>query len=157
MLDLSSPTRDRTHVSCIGRQILNHWTTSKLLPFIYIYTNIHFSGSSENLVVKNLPAMQETWVLCLGWEDPVGKGVATSVFLPGESHGQRSLMGYSPWGHRELDTTEQLTLLSLLFTAVSLVSGRVPGTSHGRCVCHCRKDWKRDGYPCGGQVGYQYP
>ena len=66
-------------------------------------------------------------------------------------------MGYSPWGHRELDTTEQLTLLSLLFTAVSLVSGRVPGTSHGRCVCHCRKDWKRDGYPCGGQVGYQYP
>ena len=109
MLDLSSPTRDRTHVSCIGRQILNHWTTSKVLPFIYIYTNIHFSGSSENLVVKNLPAMQETWVLCLGWEDPVGKGVATSVFLPGESHGQRSLMGYSPWGHRELDTTEQLT------------------------------------------------
>ena len=31
------------------------------------------------------------------------------VFLPGESHGQRSLEGYSPWGHKELDTTEQLT------------------------------------------------
>ena len=30
----------------------------------------------------------------------------TPVFLPGESHGQRSLMGYSPWGHKELDTTE---------------------------------------------------
>ena len=30
----------------------------------------------------------------------------TSVFLPGESHGQRSLAGYSPWGHTELDTTE---------------------------------------------------
>ena len=30
----------------------------------------------------------------------------TSVFLPGESHGQRSLVGYSPWGHKELDTTE---------------------------------------------------
>ena len=28
------------------------------------------------------------------------------VFLPGEFHGQRSLVGYSPWGHRELDTTE---------------------------------------------------
>ena len=28
------------------------------------------------------------------------------VFLPGESHGQRSLVGYSPWGHKELDTTE---------------------------------------------------
>ena len=32
----------------------------------------------------------------------------TSVFLPGESHGQRSLTGYSSWGHKELDMTEQL-------------------------------------------------
>ena len=30
----------------------------------------------------------------------------TPVFLPGESHGQRSLMGYSPWGHKESDMTE---------------------------------------------------
>ena len=35
----------------------------------------------------------------------------TPVFLPGEFHGQRSLAGYSPWGHKELDTTEWLTLL----------------------------------------------
>ena len=34
----------------------------------------------------------------------------TPVFLPGEFHGQRSMAGYSPWGHKELDTTEQLTL-----------------------------------------------
>ena len=33
----------------------------------------------------------------------------TPVLLPGESHGQRSLGGYSPWGHKELDTTEQLS------------------------------------------------
>ena len=33
----------------------------------------------------------------------------TPVFLPGESHRQRSLAGYSPWGRKELDTTEQLT------------------------------------------------
>ena len=33
----------------------------------------------------------------------------TPVFLPGKSHGWRSLVGYSPWGHKELDTTEQLT------------------------------------------------
>ena len=38
----------------------------------------------------------------------------TPIFLPGEFHGQRSLAGYSPWGHRELDITEQLTL-SLFF------------------------------------------
>ena len=34
----------------------------------------------------------------------------TPVFLPGESHGQRNLKGYSPWGHKELDRTKQLTL-----------------------------------------------
>ena len=34
----------------------------------------------------------------------------TPVFLPGEFHGQRCLAGYSPWGHKELDTTGQLTL-----------------------------------------------
>ena len=34
----------------------------------------------------------------------------TPVFLPGEFHGQMSLAGYSPWGHKELDTTERLTL-----------------------------------------------
>ena len=48
-------------------------------------------------MVKNLPAMQETWVQSLGQEDPLEKEMATySVFLPGESHGQRSLAGYSP-------------------------------------------------------------
>ena len=42
-----------------------------------------------------------------GREDPLEKGMAThSVFLPGEFHGQRSLMGYSPWGCTELDMTE---------------------------------------------------
>ena len=34
----------------------------------------------------------------------------TPVFLPGESHGRRSLVGYSPWGHKESDTTERLHL-----------------------------------------------
>ena len=57
--------------------------------------------------VKNLPAMQETWIRSLSWEDPLEKGMTThSVFLPGESHGQRSLAGYSLWDCKELDTTE---------------------------------------------------
>ena len=52
-------------------------------------------------LVKNLPAMQETWVRFLGREDPWRrKWQPTPVFLPGESHGQRSLAGYSPWGHK---------------------------------------------------------
>ena len=57
-------------------------------------------------MVKNLPTMQETWVQCLGWEDPRRKErLHTPAHLPGKSHGQRSLTGYSPWGHKELDTT----------------------------------------------------
>ena len=60
--------------------------------------------------VKNLPAMKETQVQPLGWKIPWRREwLSTPVFLPGESHGQRSLAGYSPWGHKELDMTEQLT------------------------------------------------
>ena len=51
--------------------------------------------------------MQETYVQSLGQEDPLEEGMAThSVFLPGESHGQRSLAGYNLQGHREWDMTE---------------------------------------------------
>ena len=60
-------------------------------------------------MVKNLPAMLETWVGSLGREDPLEEGMAThssilawGIPLPG----QRSLAGYSPWGHKELDTSE---------------------------------------------------
>jgi len=54
--------------------------------------------------------MWETWLPSLGWEDPLEKEMATnSVFWPGKSHGQRSLEGYSPWGCKESDMTEQLT------------------------------------------------
>ena len=53
-------------------------------------------------MVKNLPAMQETQVQSPAREDPLEKG-PTPVFLPGEFHGQRSLAGYSPWGHKELN------------------------------------------------------
>ena len=52
-------------------------------------------------MVKNLPSMWKSWVRSLGWEDPRRrKWQPTPVFLPGEFHGQRSLAGYSPWGHR---------------------------------------------------------
>ena len=62
-------------------------------------------------MVKNLPAMQETRVLSLGQEDPLEKeGQPTPVFLPGKSRGQRGLVGYGPWGHKESDRTEQLPL-----------------------------------------------
>ena len=60
-------------------------------------------------VVRNLPALQETWVQSLGWEDPLGWEEHTPVFFPGGSHGLRSLVGYSPWGCKESDTTERIS------------------------------------------------
>ena len=55
--------------------------------------------------------MQETWVQSVGQEDPLEKETVThSSILPGESHGWRSLEGYSPWGRKESDTTERTKL-----------------------------------------------
>ena len=62
-------------------------------------------------MVKNLPAVQEPrfdpWVRKIhcrrAWQP-------TTIFLPGESHGQRSLVGYGLRGYKVLDMTEQLTL-----------------------------------------------
>ena len=66
-----------------------------------------FPGGS---VGKNSPASardQETQVRSLREEDPLEKEMATySSILAGKSHGQRSLVGYSPWGFKESDTTE---------------------------------------------------
>ena len=51
--------------------------------------------------------MWKTWVGSLGWEDPLEKEIAThSNILAWRIPGQRSLVGYSLWGHKELDTTE---------------------------------------------------
>ena len=52
--------------------------------------------------------MQETWIRSLGWEDPLEEGMATQYSHLENTHGQRSLVGYSPWGHKESDTTERL-------------------------------------------------
>ena len=74
---------------------------------------------------KNTPAMWETHVWSLGGGDLLEKGMAThsSISFFGESHGQRGLVSYSPWGHEELDTTERLTLsLFHFFTCVYLAS-----------------------------------
>ena len=58
-------------------------------------------------LVRNLPAILETQVQSLGQEDPLEmEWQPTPVFLPGEFHGQMSLVGYSPWGGKESDMTE---------------------------------------------------
>ena len=69
-----------------------------------------FPGGSA---LKNPPATQEAKemrVWSLGREDPLEEGMAThSSVLAGKSHGQRSLMGYDPWGHTQSDLTEAVT------------------------------------------------
>ena len=58
--------------------------------------------------VKNLSAMQETWVGSLGWEDSLEKKRAThsSILAWRIPWTERSLAGYSPWGRKELHITE---------------------------------------------------
>ena len=50
----------------------------------------------------------------------------TPVFWPGESQGQRSLVGYSLWGHKELDMTEQLSMHYVSVESNHLLAGRLP-------------------------------
>ena len=67
----------------------------------------HKGASLVAQLVKNPPAMWETWVRSLGWKAPLEEGVAThSSTHAWGIHGQRSLVGCSPWGRTESDTTE---------------------------------------------------
>ena len=63
-------------------------------------------------MVENLPVMQETWVQSLGLEGPL-EWQPTPVFLPGKSHEQRSLVGYSSRDCKESDITEWLSTAHL--------------------------------------------
>ena len=66
--------------------------------------------------VKHLSAIQKTRVQSLGWEDPREEVMANHSSISGleNPHGQRSLVGYNPWGHKELETTEQLSTLKFM-------------------------------------------
>ena len=68
-------------------------------------------ASLVDQTVKNPPAMQETWVRSLGWEDPLEEGMAThsSILAWRITMDKRSMVGYSPWGSKEWDKTEQLS------------------------------------------------
>ena len=84
-------------VWCQGNKILNCE-----LNFAYKYmARIYRGASLVAQMVKNLPAMQETWVWSLVGKIPWRRErQPTPVFLPEESHGRRRLVGHSPWGHK---------------------------------------------------------
>ena len=71
---------------------------------------VNIFAHSMAQIVKNLPAMREIWSISgsgrPGFDPWRREWLPARVLLPGESHGQRSLVGYSPWDHKELDTTE---------------------------------------------------
>ena len=85
------------------------WPTSRGKVFLsWVPLSVGTSqGDQWQRICMPVQEIQETWVWSLGREGPLEEGMTpTAVLLPGESHGQRSLAGYSPWGHKELDMTE---------------------------------------------------
>ena len=75
--------------------------------------------------------MQEIWVRSLSQEDPLEEGMDTlSIFMPGEFHRQRNLLGHSPWGRKESDTTEQLILVSKTIATV-----KISGNQQNPYIC----------------------
>ena len=96
-----------------------------LLFFVHVYiprnriAGLHGSCRTSPVaqMVKRLPTMQETQVRSLGWEGPLEKEMATHSStlvwkIPWME--ERSLVGYSPWGHKESDMTERLHLVLVL-------------------------------------------
>ena len=84
-------------------------------------------------MVKNLPTVQEMHVRSLSKEDALERKMATPpIFLPEESHGQRSLVGYSPWGHKESNTTNNFTFL---FSSLQVGFLRALLSKLSSCVC----------------------
>ena len=59
--------------------------------------------------VYNAHGIWKTWVQSLGWEVPLEASMVTHSSILENPHGERRLVGYSPWGRRELDITEQLS------------------------------------------------
>ena len=79
---------------------------------IFQWAFISHRASLRAQMVKNLPALQETWVRFLGQEEPLEKGMAThcSSLAWRIPWTEKSLSGYRPWGCKGSDMTEQLTL-----------------------------------------------
>ena len=83
-------------------------------PSLFTYIKRKAMASLVAWTVKRLPTMRETQVWSLGLEGPWRrKWQPTPVFMPGKSHGLRSLVGYSPWNCKESHMTQQIHFTSL--------------------------------------------
>ena len=108
----------RISMVCLALELVHSWVE---LGFRVGMEDFGASLVAQRL--KHLPARRETWVH--PWVRKIlwrRKWQPTPVFLPGESHGQKSLVGYSPQGRKELDMTERLhfTLWRILDELLSI-------------------------------------
>ena len=109
LLTLGGCGRARDSASSLGDRRLGRACTCRGLLWTVCFCPKRRAALGAQ-TAKNLPAVWETWVRCwigkIPWRR---KWQPTPIFLPGESHGQRSLVGCRPWGLKESDTTERLT------------------------------------------------
>ena len=98
----------RSHIFCFF--LSSNYGNKYLLRVLSTVTSESSEGAQ---MVKNLPAVQETWVLSLGWEDPQGKVMAThSSTLAWRIPRTEGLVGYSPRGPKESDATASFSAVS---------------------------------------------
>ena len=99
----------------------------------------YFWASLVAQMVKNLPAMRETWIWSLGWEGSPGRGHGNSLqyFCLENPQGWRSLVGYNPWGRKESDMTEWLRAAQR--SGVQVLRNRVRSRDGNQCLpnTHC--------------------
>ena len=97
----------------------------------YCHLSVLGTGSKESACnAEDVRLGFSPWVGKIPWRR---KRLPNPVFLPGEFHGQRSLAGHRPWGHKELDTTKQLThTLSAYVLVCKVGATRVPGSEDKR-------------------------
>ena len=110
--DPSSLTRDWTSTLWSKKHPVLTTAAPRNYPDIACLWRIFWAENRASLVaqaVKNPPAMWETWVWSLGWEDALEEGMAThSSILAWRIPTDRSLAG-TPWGYKESDTTDRLS------------------------------------------------
>ena len=125
-------------------------TSKDLLIFPLLIIRVHgtLRASLVAQTVENPPAIQDTWVQSLGWEEPLRRDwLPAPVFLPGGLHGQRSLGGFSPWGCKESDTTEWLTHTHTSKHGILCLMRTGLGSHCPRTAVRCVK-WTRDRNIC---------
>ena len=92
------------------KKVIFHLIKTKFFLSMRTIISLFQSKSHKEILatalLSALISVKLSWVAEMSWR---GEWQSTLVSLPGESHGPRSLVSYSPWSHKQLDTTEQLT------------------------------------------------